>query len=101
MTAIRTSHPPVRPPKSEPNILEILQSCAAYSGLYVVGKTTVALSVAEALIAAYDYGIRFVDFAPLRDPRLVEGAVVSALGSLFTPVRPAIYRTNFSRLLDR
>jgi predicted ATPase/DNA-binding winged helix-turn-helix (wHTH) protein len=45
-----------------------------------IGKTTVALSVAEALIAAYEHGIRFVDLAPLRDSHLLPSAVASALG---------------------
>jgi predicted ATPase/DNA-binding winged helix-turn-helix (wHTH) protein len=45
-----------------------------------IGKTTVALAVAEALIAAYEHGIRFVDLAPLRDPHFVPGALASALG---------------------
>lgn len=45
-----------------------------------IGKTTVALAVAEALIAAYEHGIRFVDLAPLSDPNFVPSALASALG---------------------
>ncbi|MGX9431672.1 MULTISPECIES: ATP-binding protein [Bradyrhizobium] len=45
-----------------------------------IGKTTVALAVAEALIASYEHGVRFVDLGPLRDPHLVPGALASALG---------------------
>ena len=45
-----------------------------------IGKTTVALAVAEALIASYEHGVRFVDLAPLRDPHFVVGALASALG---------------------
>ena len=44
-----------------------------------IGKTTVAVGVAEALIAAYEHGIRFVDLSPLREPHLVPGALASAL----------------------
>ena len=45
-----------------------------------IGKTTVALAAAEALIAAYEPRVRFVDLAPLQDPRFVPSAVASALG---------------------
>jgi predicted ATPase/DNA-binding winged helix-turn-helix (wHTH) protein len=44
-----------------------------------IGKTTVALALAEALIPVYEHGIRFVDLAPLSDPRLVPSALASAL----------------------
>ena len=45
-----------------------------------IGKTTVALSVAQALSARYRNGICFVDLAPLADPALVPSAVAAALG---------------------
>jgi predicted ATPase/DNA-binding winged helix-turn-helix (wHTH) protein len=45
-----------------------------------IGKTTVALAVAEALIATYKDGVFFVDFAPLAEAHLVPSAVASALG---------------------
>ena len=45
-----------------------------------IGKTTVALALAEALIAAYEHGIWFVDLAPLSDPQFVPSALASALG---------------------
>jgi predicted ATPase len=45
-----------------------------------IGKTTVALSVAEALITAYKHGIVFVDLAPLSDSHFVPSAFASALG---------------------
>jgi predicted ATPase/DNA-binding winged helix-turn-helix (wHTH) protein len=45
-----------------------------------IGKTTVALGLAEALITTYEHGIRFVDLAPLGDPHFVTSAVTSALG---------------------
>lgn len=40
-----------------------------------IGKTTVALAVAERMIAAYQDGVWLVDLAPLRDPSLVPSAV--------------------------
>ena len=45
-----------------------------------IGKTTVALAVAEKLLASYQDGVRFVDLAPLNDPRLVPSALASVLG---------------------
>jgi predicted ATPase/DNA-binding winged helix-turn-helix (wHTH) protein len=45
-----------------------------------IGKTTVALSVAEALIDSYEHGVRFIDLAPLNDPRFFLSAVGSTLG---------------------
>jgi DNA-binding winged helix-turn-helix (wHTH) protein len=45
-----------------------------------IGKTTVALAVAEALIPAYEHGVWLIDLAPLGDPRLVPTALADALG---------------------
>jgi predicted ATPase/DNA-binding winged helix-turn-helix (wHTH) protein len=45
-----------------------------------VGKTTVALAVAERLIASYEDGVWLVDPAPLGDPRRVPSAVATVLG---------------------
>jgi predicted ATPase len=45
-----------------------------------IGKTTVALAVAERMIASYEHGVCLVDLAPLTDPRLVPTAVATALG---------------------
>jgi DNA-binding winged helix-turn-helix (wHTH) protein len=45
-----------------------------------IGKTTVALAMAEALIGAYEHGVGFADLAPVQDPHLVASAVASALG---------------------
>ena len=45
-----------------------------------IGKTTVALAVAEALIPAYEHGVWLIDLAPLGDPRLVPNALFAALG---------------------
>ncbi|MDE5451647.1 hypothetical protein GWE18_01985 [Bradyrhizobium sp. CSA112] len=49
-----------------------------------IGKTTVALAVADQLIASYKDGGRFVDLAPLNDPQLVPSALASVLG---VPIR--------------
>lgn len=45
-----------------------------------IGKTTVALAVAEELMPSYKDGVRFIDLAPLSDPQLVPSALASVLG---------------------
>src|SRR5580692_1692198 len=45
-----------------------------------IGKTTVALAVAERMIGAYEHGVWLVDLAPLRDPDLVPSAIAAVLG---------------------
>jgi predicted ATPase/DNA-binding winged helix-turn-helix (wHTH) protein len=45
-----------------------------------IGKTTVALAVAERVTASYEHGAWLVDLAPLSDPLLVPSAVATVLG---------------------
>ncbi len=45
-----------------------------------IGKTTVALAVAERVVAEYADGVWLVDLAPLGDPDLVPSAVATVLG---------------------
>jgi predicted ATPase/DNA-binding winged helix-turn-helix (wHTH) protein len=45
-----------------------------------IGKTTVALAVAEHMTVSYEHGVWLVDLAPLGDPRLVPSAVATVLG---------------------
>src|SRR5712691_2179829 len=45
-----------------------------------IGKTTVALAVAERMIADYEHGVWLIDLAPLNDPRLVPSAIATVLG---------------------
>src|SRR6266849_5565948 len=45
-----------------------------------IGKTTVALAVAERVTTNYEHGVWLVDLAPLGDPRLVPSAVATVLG---------------------
>src|ERR1700680_629084 len=44
-----------------------------------IGKTTVALAVAERVIAGYEHRVWLVDLAPLGDPRLVPSTVATML----------------------
>ncbi len=50
-----------------------------------MGKTTVALAVAEEVLPRYRDGVRFVDLAPLADPDHVPDALASALGLALAP----------------
>jgi DNA-binding winged helix-turn-helix (wHTH) protein len=45
-----------------------------------IGKTTVALAVAERVTTNYEHGVWFVDLAPLGDPRLAPSVVAAVLG---------------------
>jgi predicted ATPase/DNA-binding winged helix-turn-helix (wHTH) protein len=45
-----------------------------------IGKTTVALAVADGLRSSYPDGVRFVDLAPAAEPSLVPSALASVLG---------------------
>ncbi len=53
-----------------------------------IGKTTVALAVADALCPSYRDGVRFVDLAPVSDPSLLPSAVASALGLPISSDKP-------------
>jgi DNA-binding winged helix-turn-helix (wHTH) protein len=45
-----------------------------------IGKTSVALAVAEALIEAHEHGVWLVDLASIAEPHLVPTALATALG---------------------
>jgi len=45
-----------------------------------IGKTTVALAVADRLRRSYKDGVRFIDLSPIVDPLLVPNALASSLG---------------------
>src|SRR5690349_17353357 len=53
-----------------------------------IGKTTVALAVAERVIADYEHGVWLVDLAPLGDPPLVPSTVATVLGLEFRTEDP-------------
>ena len=64
-----------------------------------IGKTTVALAVAEQLINAYEHGVWLIDLAPLSDPELVPSAVMTALGFVAHSGEPLLEL--ISRLRDK
>jgi DNA-binding winged helix-turn-helix (wHTH) protein len=53
-----------------------------------VGKTGVALGVAEKLAGEFDDGVWWVDLAPISDPDHVPGALTKALGSILGSDQP-------------
>jgi predicted ATPase/DNA-binding winged helix-turn-helix (wHTH) protein len=55
-----------------------------------VGKTTVAISVAHALVDGFHNMVFFVDLAALSDPRLVPTVVASALGLMVQTQDPLV-----------
>jgi predicted ATPase len=62
-----------------------------------IGKTTVAVSVGHAQLAAFDGSVRFFDLGPLNDPRLVPSALASMLGLLVHSDDPTPSLINFLR----
>lgn len=50
-----------------------------------IGKTTVALALAHALVGTYADGVWFVELAALRDPGLVPSMIAAALGPGIRP----------------
>lgn len=45
-----------------------------------IGKTTVAIAVANTLLSKFDGAVRFLELSALDDPRLVDSTVVAAFG---------------------
>ncbi|HWX26309.1 MAG TPA: winged helix-turn-helix domain-containing protein, partial [Steroidobacteraceae bacterium] len=62
-----------------------------------IGKTTVALAVADKLMASYQDGAWFVDLAPVSDPSLVASALASLLGVGIRSEDPFPALTSFVR----
>ncbi|MBV9181843.1 MAG: protein kinase, partial [Acidobacteria bacterium] len=68
------------------------------------GKTRLAIQAATDAIGSFPGGIRFVNLAPLSDPKLVISAISQALGIRETPGRPLIeaakdYLASLERML--
>ena len=53
-----------------------------------IGKTTLALALAELRLAAHDDGARFIDLAPVTDPSLLPNVVATALEISVPPHDP-------------
>jgi predicted ATPase/DNA-binding winged helix-turn-helix (wHTH) protein len=64
------------------SLLETLQDAHLLTivGAGGIGKSTVAMGLAQAYVAAGRGSVRFVDLAPVTDPLLVPGAIAGALG---------------------
>ncbi|WP_144579067.1 winged helix-turn-helix domain-containing protein [Agrobacterium sp. DE0009] len=83
---------PMRPPKlvgRDDAVQRIRQELLANRFVSIlgtggIGKTTVALAVAESLLAEFAESVVFIDLAPLRNQRMVTSAFATALG---LPVR--------------
>jgi predicted ATPase/serine/threonine protein kinase len=54
------------------------------------GKTRLAVQAAADVISSFPAGVRFVNLAPLSDPKLVVPAIAQSLGIRETPGRPLI-----------
>ncbi len=79
----------------EPEIIQLRELLAEYrlvtvTGTGGVGKTRLALRVAEDLVAGFRDGIWLIELAPLSDPALVPQAVAVALGVREDPGRPFV-----------
>ena len=62
-----------------------------------IGKTTVALAVANELVEAFQNDVHFVDLALITDPRLAPNAVAAAFGAPPHPVNPLLGLTSMLR----
>jgi predicted ATPase/DNA-binding winged helix-turn-helix (wHTH) protein len=62
-----------------------------------IGKTTVAVSVAHAMLASFEGAVHFFDLGPLNDPLLVPSAIASMLGLLVQSNDPTPSLINFLR----
>jgi ABC-type glutathione transport system ATPase component len=63
------------------------QRCITLIGPGGIGKTTVALRVAEQLLGRYRDGIRLLDLAPLNDPALIASQLATLLIWQYTTAR--------------
>jgi predicted ATPase/DNA-binding winged helix-turn-helix (wHTH) protein len=67
-----------------------------------MGKTTVAIATAHALLADFDQAVAFIDLGALTDPRLVAGTIASTLGLIVQasdPVPSLVAALSEERLL--
>ena len=64
------------------------QRCITLVGPGGIGKTTVALRVAEQLIGHYRDGIRLLDLAPLSDPRMIYSHLAALIDTLLNDHDP-------------
>jgi len=88
ITEPRPSNLPVNPVRligRDEDVSKLVRQLLSHRLLTIVGaagigKTAVALDVAEQLLPNYEDGVWLINLAPVADPRLVQTALASALG---------------------
>jgi predicted ATPase/transcriptional regulator with XRE-family HTH domain len=97
-TAPGSELPPRRPlvgrEQSEADMVQLLMSglspLVTLTGPGGVGKTSLALSVADTVAGHYPQGVFFVDLEPLRDAELVPASIAQALSVAEHGTRPVL-----------
>jgi predicted ATPase/DNA-binding winged helix-turn-helix (wHTH) protein len=65
-----------------------MRRCVTIAGPGGIGKTTVAVVVAERLLPVYDDGVWFIDLATITDPQIIPFAMASVLGFSVSSANP-------------
>ena len=74
-----------------------MRRCVTITGQGGIGKTTVAVAVAEKLLPVYDDGVWFIDLATILDRQVIPAAMATALGLSVTSANQAAGLTAFLR----
>jgi predicted ATPase/DNA-binding winged helix-turn-helix (wHTH) protein len=72
-----------------------MRHCVTITGPGGIGKTTVAIAVAEKLLPVYDDGVWFIDLAMIMDRQLIPFAIASVLGLSVASASPVPSLTAF------
>jgi len=74
-----------------------MRRCVTITGPGGIGKTTVAVAVAEKLLPVYDDGVWFIDLATILDRQVIPAAMAAALGLSVTSANQVAGLTAFLR----
>jgi len=74
-----------------------MRRCVTITGPGGIGKTTVAVAVAEKLLPVYDDGVWFIDLATILDRQVIPAAMATSLGLSVTSANQAAGLTAFLR----